>query len=141
MLTPQFQQMLHQYATWYMVGLIWMVQLVHYPMFKYLDRPTFRRSHEFHTRAISFVVMPAMLIELVFAGSILLGRGLADRPALAGFTLLLVIWSITFLKMVPLHSRLQAEGFQISLHGAFLRWNWSRTLSWTARGMIVAVYL
>jgi len=141
MFTPQFQELLHGYSTWYMTGLIWMVQLVHYPMFKYLDRATFRRSHDFHSRAVSLAVMPAMLIELVSAGFILWGHGLADRPALAGFTLLLAIWGITFFKMVPLHSRLQTEGFQTTLHSALLRWNWSRTLSWTARGVIVAVYL
>jgi hypothetical protein len=55
--------------------------------------------------------------------------------------LLLVIWAITFFRMVPLHNRLQNEGFQIPLHSALLRWNWCRTLSWTARGVIVAVYL
>lgn len=139
--TLQFQQMLHQSATWYMVGVIWIIQLVHYPLFKYLDRSSFSSSHSVHMRGISWVVAPAMLIELGSAVSILWSRGLAHFPSLAGFVLLLVIWSITFFKMVPLHDRLQTEGFQAALHEALLLWNWSRTLSWTARGVIVAVYL
>ena len=62
---------LHNAATWYMTGVIWLIQLVHYPMFEYLDRTNFLRSHLFHTSAITFVVLPAMFLELAMAISLL----------------------------------------------------------------------
>ena len=42
---------LHAAATWYMVGLIWLIQLAHYPMFDYLDRAAFKRRHSLHGEA------------------------------------------------------------------------------------------
>jgi hypothetical protein len=90
---------------------------------------------------ISFIVMPVMLIEVASAAFILWRRGFEDWLAFGGFSLLLPIWAVTFFVMVPLHARLQADGFQPELHQTLLRWNWSRTLSWTVRGVIVGLYL
>ena len=44
---------IHAAATWFMVGLIWFVQIVHYPMFANVGRDSFdvhrtdRRGHTF----------------------------------------------------------------------------------------------
>jgi hypothetical protein len=130
---------LHNAATWYMVGVIWLIQLVHYPMLEFLDRATFIRSHNFHTTGMGFVVMPAMLIELVLASSIFWKRG--SVAAGVGFALLMVIWAMTFFVMVPLHNRLASEGFQPQVHRALVQWNWVRTVAWTARGIIASFFL
>lgn len=132
---------LHAAATWYMAGVIWLIQLVHYPMFGFLDRANFPRAHAFHSRAISLIVMPVMLLELALSALIVWRRGPMNWPATAGLALVLLIWVTTFFVMVPLHERLQADGFQPKVHAALCQWNWLRTLAWSARGLLVAFWL
>ena len=35
-------------STWFMIGLIWFVQIVHYPLFVYVGSKEFRTFHENH---------------------------------------------------------------------------------------------
>lgn len=139
MLPAALERTVHDAVTWYLVGVIWLVQLVQYPMFEFLDRATFVKSHTFHTSAIGFVVGPPMLMELVLAGSILWRR--PSVPAICGFLLVVALWGLTFFVMVPLHERLANEGFSPGVHRALVLWNWPRTLAWTARGLIAAFWL
>ena len=141
MLPVALERTIHDAVTWYMVGVIWLVQLVQYPMFEYLDRATFTRSHAFHSSAIGWVVGPPMLAELLLAGAILWRRGLADTPAVSGFLLVLTLWALTFFVIVPLHNQLGSDGFSPGVHQALVKWNWLRTLGWTARGLIAAFWL
>ncbi len=129
---------LHAAATWYMVGLIWLIQIVHYPMFEFFDSASFKSTHTFHSTAITFVVMPAMLLKLALAAVILWQRGPLNAPALVGFGLVVLIWMATFFVLVPLHGRLQTNGFQPQIHASLCRRNWLRTIAWSARGVIVA---
>lgn len=140
-LSASHQLVLHAAATFYMVGVIWLVQLVHYPMFALLDADRFRRSHAFHSKAISLVVIPAMLLELWLAVAILWHRGLQDWTAGTGFGFLAVIWLTTFQFIVPLHERLQRNGFDAGVHMTLCRWNWVRTAAWSARGLIAAWWI
>lgn len=132
---------LHNAATCYMAGVIWLIQLVHYPMFHFLDRTNFQSSRAFHSTAIGFVVMPAMLLELALATTIIYRRGTGDWPAVAGFLLVLLLWGVTFFVMVPLHGRLASDGFQPAVIRALVQWNWLRTIAWTARALIAIFWL
>ena len=52
-------------ATWAMVGVIWFVQLVHYPLFAAHAGDGFRAVMAEHQRRTFRVVFPLMLTELV----------------------------------------------------------------------------
>lgn len=129
----------HDASTWYMIGVIWLIQLVHYPMFEYLDRSTFTQSHGFHTSAITLVVMPGMFLELATAA--LLAWSRRDAATITGLALVGVVWAMTAFVMVPLHGRLGSEGFQPEVHASLVNWNWVRTIAWTARGAIILWWL
>ena len=58
-------------STWYLVGLIWMVQIVHYKMFDRVGEAEFVQYENDHNRLITPIVMPPMLIELVTAVALL----------------------------------------------------------------------
>ena len=47
-----------------LVGLIWLVQVVSYPLFLRVGRADFATYHEAHARLITYVVGPLMLAEL-----------------------------------------------------------------------------
>jgi len=130
----------HAAVTWYLVGLVWLVQMVQYPMFAYLDRAQFTEAHAFHSSAIGIVVAPPMLLELALAVWIAFqgGRGMLGWAAL---TLLLIVWATTFFMIVPMHEQLGARGFDPGVHGRLVAWNWVRTVAWSLRGVIALIWL
>ena len=84
-------------STWFMVGLIWLIQLVHYPLFSYVGSKEFRIFHENHKIFITPVVGIVMIVELVTSGIIIfqIPNGIPNWTAIVGIILLGVIWFST----------------------------------------------
>ncbi len=125
-------------ATWGMVGVIWMVQLVQYPMLLTYGALAPGDAFAEHQRRISWVVGPLMAVEGV--STLLL---LAVRPeTMAAWTawmaavMLAVALGSTVLIQVPLHARL-AEGQDDGAARRLITTNWARTVAWTARGLLL----
>lgn len=132
----------HAVATLFMTAVIWFVQVVHYPLFAQVGPSAFPSYEAAHVRRITFVVMPAMLLELGTAVA-LVGFGSAQLGPVAaatGLGLLVVIWGSTGLIQVPLHSRL-GQAHSEALVSRLVMSNWVRTGAWTARAAIVVVGL
>ncbi|HLM67342.1 MAG TPA: hypothetical protein VK358_07440, partial [Longimicrobium sp.] len=133
---------LHLAATAVMVGVIWFVQVVHYPLMALVGREGYPAYQAAHSRRTTWVVMPPMLLEM---GT---GVWLALRPspflpasaAWAGVALLAVVWLSTFFLQVPQHRRLEG-GFDAAAHHRLVRSNWIRTIAWTLRGLLVLANL
>ena len=126
-------------STWTMVGIIWFVQIVHYPLFRKVGREAFPAFHSAHTRLTTFVVGGPMLAELCAAGFLLWLRPATFSTALLVINLGIVVllWVSTALVQVPLHDRL-ARAFDPSTCGKLVGTNWFRTILWTAHGMLAA---
>ena len=126
-------------STWYMVGLIWMVQIVHYPLFAKVGSDQFTGYQISHQSLTTLVVGPPMLIEIVTAVLLIWIRP-AAIPAwsiFAALGLLAIVWAATALLQVPCHEKL-TDGFDATIHGRLVSSNWIRTVAWTARGVLVA---
>ena len=133
---------LHQlsFATTLMLtGLIWVIQLVHYPSFRFVDESRFADFHRFHTFSISLIVIPLMLTELATGSCRLLicmDPSFSDPLTVwgerAAFAALLGVWVSTFLIQVPLHERL-ALSRDPQLIEALVQSNWIRTGLWSLR--------
>jgi len=135
--------LVHAAATWFMTGLIWFVQVVHYPLFGLLDEdhdggarwPAYSRAHQART---TMVVGPVMLVELsTTIGLLVLKFG---PLTIAGAVLLTLVWASTFFVQVPLHARLE-RGHDPAVVRRLVATNWARTALWTARGAIALVLL
>ena len=128
----------HLGSTLYMVGLIWFVQRVHYPLFSGVGPDGFAAYAQEHVERTGPVVGPAMLIEagtaLVLCVAPPAGVGLGAR--LLGVALLAVVWLSTWGLQVPRHRDL-AAGFDASPHRRLVGTNWIRTVAWSARGLLV----
>ncbi|MBC01696.1 MAG: hypothetical protein CMJ34_00120 [Phycisphaerae bacterium] len=126
-------------GTWFLVGLIWTIQVVHYPLFAGVGADRFIDYQHAHARLITLVVGPLMLIEAATALLFLTIRpaGIPAWVAWTGAALLLVIWVSTALIQVPDHGRL-AGGFDVDVHHRLVTTNWIRTICWTARGCLLA---
>ena len=130
-------------STWAMVGVIWFVQIVHYPLFDRVGESAFQRYELDHQRLTTFVVAPLMLIEAICAVVLVLNRPAYLSPALvwtSGFCLALV-WLSTFFIQVPLHESLGKRGLDVGLVARLVNGNWIRTFLWTCRGAISLVMI
>lgn len=116
----------------YLTGVIWTVQLVHYPSFAQAARETFPAYHQQHSSRISWVVLAPMVLELSLAIWLAWqGRALGQAVWWA-LGLVLLIWAATFFISVPFHNRL-AQGYDYVAIDGLVRTNWIRTVAWTGR--------
>ncbi len=124
-------------STWAMIGLIWLIQIVHYPLFSRVGAEQFQRYSEDHQRLITYLVLPLMFVELGTACILWVARptGISNASVVAGIVLLLVIWGSTFLIQVPQHGKL-LTGYNAQVCRQLVFWNWIRTIAWSLRGLI-----
>ena len=129
----------HVFATVFMTGLIWFVQIVHYPLFASVGREQFRTYEQLHQRLTTWVVGPVMLIEL--ATAVLLLKFSPEKASgliRIGLGLIGLIWVATATLSVPAHNSLAID-FTDAAYRKLVTTNWIRTIAWTARGMLVLV--
>jgi hypothetical protein len=129
-------------TTLYMTGLIWFVQVVHYPLFAGVGRDRWAEYALAHQRLTTLVVGVPMLAELATAALLVLRPPAALGRALpvAGLVLALVAWASTALLQVPAHGRLTST-FDADVHRGLVAWNWVRTTAWSVRAGVVMLML
>lgn len=129
--------LIHAAATWFMTGLIWFVQAVHYPLFSQVGERQFAAYEVRHARRTSLLVGPVMAIEASSAAAAwrFAPEGFAAW-ALLNVLLLAVIWISTAFLQVPRHRRL-ARGFDGKAHRELVLTNWLRTGIWTVRSLLI----
>jgi len=121
----------NQAISWGLFVLIWVVQLVHYPSFRYIDKDKFTAFHQHHTKRISIIVLPLMLLELGLAGVLSITSNF-HWHYLVPLILVLLIWASTFLLQVPDHNEL-ATGHNREVSDRLVRTNWMRTILWSCK--------
>ncbi len=128
----------HLAATLFMVGVVWFVQVVHYPLFARVGPEKFCLYSEAHSRLTTYVVGPPMLIEAATALLLVFRRpeGVSLAATLIGLALVAVVWLSTALLQVPRHTTL-GSGFDRRAWSGLVLSNWVRTVAWSARGMLV----
>lgn len=133
-----FVFLIHTGATLFLVGLIWTIQIVHYPLFISVGTQNYAVYQTSHMSRISYVVAPVMLAELGTSVyfSFVNYEPIDQRIFWIGLTLTILIWISTALIQSPIHSLL-AEKFDESLVRKLVLTNWIRTLLWTVRGALV----
>ena len=57
----------HFLSTSLMVGIIWVIQLLHYPAFNFIKENDYIEFQHFHMERVSFIVVPVMVLELFSA--------------------------------------------------------------------------
>ena len=127
-------------STLALFGLIWFVQIVHYPLHALVGTGEFARYETEHANRTGYVAAPLMILELLTAAALLLRRfrpaAIPETQAWLGFVLVVLLWLSTGLIQVPLHDRLhRAHSHKAISH--LIRSNWIRTFLWTLRSALV----
>jgi hypothetical protein len=129
---------LHVATTMFMVGLIWLIQIVHYPLFAHVGDNTFLAYHKRHTQWITTIVAPLMLLEL--ATGLLLWLMAPLQPFWILNTMgIAVIWGSTAFWQVRLHKQLSlVDGTaRLALIRQLVASNWLRTIFWSFRCLLL----
>ena len=129
-------------STWFLVGLIWLIQIVHYPLFNYVGSEEFRVFHENHKILITPVVGIVMTVELITSVIIIFQRpnGVRNWLGIVGIILLGVIWISTALLQINFHNMLSYK-FDENVLEMLINTNWIRTICWSLRGIILLIML
>ena len=129
-------------AAWFMTGLIWVIQLVHYPLFDQVSPERFVAFEKLHAQRITWIVGPVMLLELALAVGCFAAAPTADLRSwcLAAGLLLAACWVTTAALSVPAHNKL-AAAWSADAHRSLVDTNWIRTVCWTARGVLLVAIL
>ncbi len=126
--------LLHLALTAAMAGLIWFVQIIHYPLYREVPEVAFHDYQQRHLRGAGPLIAPLMVLELLTLGLVLWK---APHPLFfASGVVLAAIWLSTFLLQVPLHRRLEAQRDEAAI-GRLIGTNWIRTTGWTLRMLLV----
>lgn len=131
---------LHLIATSVMVGVIWVIQLVHYPSFHFVELKQYTTFQRFHMARISYVVIPAMLTELFTLILIVISMDQIDNLVLASAILLIFIWLMTAVFFSGVHQKLTL-GYDQTVVDKLVKLNWGRTLLWTLRLLLISIYM
>ena len=134
-----FLYKIHIVSTSIMVGVIWIMQLVHYPSFNFINIEDYKSFQEFHMKRISVIVIPAMTIELI--SGILIFWIYQTNNIFFNVSLfcLFFIWFLTAILFSKMHQKVTL-GDQISIITKLVNLNWLRTISWTFRlGLVLFV--
>jgi len=122
----------------YLLGLIWVIQVVHYPLFHFVNATHFVEFESAHQSRMSIVAAAPMVAELFLAVGLFWVRppGVPLWALGVGLALVLAAWGVTFFVSVPYHTTL-SEGYDTTAHRALVTTNWLRTAAWTLRGILV----
>ena len=127
-------------STLFMTGLIWFVQVVHYPLFSRVEPSAFNRYHADHTRLTTWVVLGPMTVELLTSVLMLYYRPPGTTSALvwAGLAAAILTWASTAVVQVPLHGRLSI-GFDAFTQRSLVLSNSARVAAWTVHSGLLLV--
>ena len=129
----------HFFLTFFMTGIIWLIQLIHYPSFSFIDKNMYSKFQTFHMNRISFLVGPIMILELLSGFYLLLFFYSESNFFVINFILNILILNMTIIVFATIHKKL-IEGFKFSLFAKLISMNWIRTILWSMKSIFIFLY-
>jgi hypothetical protein len=129
--------LVHAASTLVLTGLIWTVQVVHYPLFALVGRDGFVAYEEAHSSRITAVLALPWLAQGVTTAWLLLAPppGAPRWLVWAAAVLAAIPVVVTVAASIPAHQRL-GRGFDERAHATLVRTNWLRTVAWSVHSVV-----
>ena len=112
-----------------LVVLIWLVQLIIYPSFKYIPRHDLLNWHQSYVKRMGIIVIPLMLGQVA-----LISLQVFKQISIYSVGVLLLVlfqWIITLCYFAPLHKKISSDSYSEENLNQLVKNNWIRTLVWT----------
>lgn len=130
--------LLHLASALWMTGVIWLIQLIHYPSFLYIREDQFQIFIRKHQSRMSWIVVAPMFLEWITL--ILILKNIHDSTQyflwIFNMVALIGIWISTFAIQVPIHQKLLQHCSPI-LMARLIQTNWIRTILWSLRLVLI----
>lgn len=128
----------HVFLTLFMLGVIWFVQLIHYPLLSLIKGESFCLYERSHFRRMIYVISLPMLIEFVTGWWLLYEKIPVGSIGLLRINvgLLTLIWLSSFCLQVPMHIKL-IKSFDKYAYHHLVSTNWIRTFAWSLRALLL----
>lgn len=118
-----------------LAAVLWTVQLVIYPAFRWIEPARFVAWHRSYTPAITVIVAPLILGQLaVLLLALFAAAGPVSRWLLVELGCCAVAWAVTFTVSVPIHQQLQRHRSSTAID-RLISTNWIRTLAWSGAAL------
>lgn len=127
-------------ATLVLTGVIWTIQVVHYPLMADVGRDAFAAYEAAHTTRIGAIVWLPWAVQGAATATLLLRRpaGVPASLMVLGAALAALTVLVTLVASIPAHTVL-AAGFDEAAHRRLVTTNWWRTAAWTGHAVVMAV--
>ena len=128
----------HVFLTLFMLGVIWFVQLLHYPLLSLIEGENFCLYERCHFHRMIYVISIPMLVEFVTGWWLLYEKIPVGSVGLLRINagLLTLIWISSLCLQVPMHVKL-IKSFDIHAYRHLVSTNWIRTVAWTVRSLLL----
>ena len=132
----------HLVSTLMLVGIIWTVQVVHYPLMALVGEDRFVDYEAAHSPRMAAVVMIPWTVQGLTTLGLLSMRppGVPTSLTVAAAAMATIPVVVTVLASVPAHVAL-GSGFDAAVHRRLVRTNWIRTVAWTAHAPVAVAIL
>lgn len=119
----------------FLTGIIWFMQIVHYPLFKYQSNIAFHKENQ---KRSAFLIFPLMAIEFVLS-LVLLIITIHTHLFMTILIINILLWLIlisTFLLQAPCHVKLKRHADQSHIIANLVLTNWIRTFLITIKSIL-----
>lgn len=128
--------------SFWVLGQIWLVQVVVYPLFAKVGGPDYVGYHRFYSRRIPLpVIVPGFASFLLPVALAFYGPDVPGWMTTANIASGIVGLLVTVLMEIPRHARLERAGKNDKVIAELVRYNWPRTLSITVQAAVTMAML
>ncbi|PDH46298.1 MAG: hypothetical protein CND26_04965 [Bacteroidetes bacterium MED-G13] len=110
-----------------MIGVSLITQFVTYPSFIEIDPKRFKNFHEKYSNTMLYIAGPTMIIEAIASFFLIIES--FNYIALFSFFFLILVWILTFFKIVPIHNKISIRP-NIDSFKRLVQLNLIRTIFW-----------
>ena len=126
----------------WVLGQIWLVQIVVYPLFAQVGEAQYVGYHRFYSRHIALpVIIPGFASFLLPVALALYGPAVSAWMSAVNIAAGVVGLLVTLVLEIPRHARLEKGGKDDAIIAELIRYNWPRTLSISAQSIITLLML
>lgn len=135
--TSELLLLLWAALVFWVLGQIWLVQIVVYPLFAKVGETEYVAYHRFYTRCIPLpVIIPGFASFLLPVPLALYGPVVPHWMSAANIAVGIIGLLVTVVLEIPHHNRLEKDGKNDNSITELIRYNWPRTLSISIQAVI-----
>jgi hypothetical protein len=139
---PQLFLLFWAALIFWVLGQIWLVQIVVYPLFAKVGGVDYVHYHRFYTQRIPLpVIIPGFASFLLPIALALYGPTIPLWMSIVNIAAGIIGLLVTVMLEIPCHNRLENDGKNDATIAELIRYNWPRTLSISAQSIITFLML